>query len=170
MRHPALWLIALVAKKADREPLIGDLMEESRELGSRWLWRQVLRSVGPLMWRRVRKDGPVVAHFLAVVVAAYLAIAIPIMVYHALFPQMSETMSLILDLPMAVGAGYLTAYLGRRRGRQYMRAFAILMGTMSVISIAGSWGMEPVWYQAVLSGSMLVSVMLGGYLRVRTIR
>jgi predicted permease len=59
----ALWLQERSLSAAERDPIVGDLLEEfesrafqDRRLATRWLWEQTLRSVVPNVRRRLRTD------------------------------------------------------------------------------------------------------------------
>jgi hypothetical protein len=59
----ALWLHERSLSAAERDPIVGDLLEElesrafqDRRLATRWLWEQTLRSLVPNVRRRLRTD------------------------------------------------------------------------------------------------------------------
>ena len=59
----ALWILKPIVPKVYREALIGDLLEEYEIVivvsgpanASRWFWGQVLRSIPPLLLRRLER-------------------------------------------------------------------------------------------------------------------
>lgn len=179
-----LWLCA---PKSERETIIGDLVEEFRELGANgqraaarqfWFLRQAVASAGPLLvlkWQREK-----IAHSILAVTAGYFVLAILVMalniVFYALWGMPANgpstrymTASLVSGFLFVVVGGYVTARIARRRELRSAYQLVAFCFLTSIFSAVTSFGKQPLWYQIALMVVGPSGAVIGGLLRARQV-
>ncbi|MEM8809644.1 MAG: hypothetical protein AAGF01_26780 [Cyanobacteria bacterium P01_G01_bin.38] len=73
----------------------------------------------------------------------------------------------IFGLFAALGGGYVTGLAAPAAPLGHALGLAVMSAVMWGISVSRSQGQEPLWFQATNLASVLVGVLLGGYLRQR---
>jgi hypothetical protein len=172
----ATWLLGLFAPRRDVEMILGDLAEEHGLLAStlpaaeasRWYWRQVLCSAGPLIWRAVRRG--VWLKTLGAALAGYFVVMVAVMAADLVMTRrlsVSETVyaliSLAVGFPVMALGGYIAACL-RPTAAGALAAIAAVMG---VVSLAATGGAAPLWYQLALIVLGPAGALAGGRIRLR---
>ena len=74
---------------------------------------------------------------------------------------------LCLDLLTALGCGYFTAAIARRKEKQHANALAILLLIMGGLTLITTFGMEPIWYALLRLVGAPVCVAMGGIIRYK---
>jgi hypothetical protein len=169
-------LVSLFLPDRDREMLTGDLYEEHALLvasqganaATRWYWRQVLRSAGPLFWANLRRG--VWLKTMGAMFGGYVAMASLVMAGDALLSQVVSAgdgiypwLSLTTGIPAMLLGGYLAAWM-RPRAAVALAVFAAVMGIISLI-VTGD--RAPLWYQLALIILGPLASLAGGRIRNR---
>jgi hypothetical protein len=147
--RPAIWIVGRLLPKADRDALLGDLAEES-SLRQRseappneawWYWRQISRSLGPLLWaaaRRGRWLGVV-----AVAIVVYALITLLESYSDALISRLfvsggiAFTIASLAFSPLVMGiGGYAAARL--RRGAATLLAIISAVAIVRLMLLSGN--------------------------------
>jgi hypothetical protein len=150
----ATWLLARLAPKDDREPLIGDLEEEyalrvradSSYAPRMWYLRQICSSIPPVLRIRLSREAWLAT--LGVALLAYLAVGLGQLAVGWAIPSSLEPtynpLGLIVTFPVIVLIGYF-AELSRRGAAIALAALMMLAITAITLLIAVN---APVWYHA----------------------
>ena len=172
----ATWLFGLFLPDHDREMVIGDLVEEHALLAtslspahaSRWYWKQVAASVGPVLWASFRCGGWLKT--LGAAFLGYLAVAVLVTASEAAMSallrvgdQMYSAISLAVGLPSMVLGGYVAASV-RPRGAA---ALAVLTAVMWILALALTGTRASLWYQLLLIVMGPIASIAGGRIRSR---
>jgi hypothetical protein len=147
--RPAIWIIGRLLPKADSDALLGDLAEENalrqrseappNELW--WYWRQVSRSIGPLLWAAARR-GRWLGVFV-VAIAVYALITVLESYSGALISKLfvsggiAFTISSLAFSPIAMGiGGYAAARM--RRGSAAILAITSAVAIVRLMVLSGN--------------------------------
>jgi hypothetical protein len=151
-----MWVLLWLVPENEREPLLGDLVEEharraagassSAALG--WCLRQVCASIPPLLWARLARAAWVST--LAVALPAYIAIGVAELGVNRAISSLSgpgtaadNPFGLLLMFPTVVLIGYLAASL--------RPAAAIALALMMLLAATAMtlWSTEsvPAWHR-----------------------
>ena len=154
------WVAGLAVREGDREGLLGDLLEERRlraarlgeREGARWYRRQVLRSLGPMLWTRVRHAAGGGGRFSRFVrkETPSLLVAAGIIVAQFVTKHGATEGWLVLAGPTMLGLAFVVgdAMQARWRGGVLRpSAGAWIVGVASVLSGAILASMDPVLVQ-----------------------
>jgi hypothetical protein len=172
----ATWLLGCLLSEADRDAVIGDLIEEHelrRSLSSPrvswWYWSQVWRSVLPLLWiaaRRERWPGILGAAIAAYALVTIVESAATIAVQRLLVPEafVQVLINLIVGLSAMVMGGYVAARI--RRGAAAV--LAIIIAVVVVGLMTTNSGSVPLWYQVGFLVFGPMASLAGGALLRRT--
>jgi peptidoglycan/LPS O-acetylase OafA/YrhL len=150
----ATWLLGCLLCEADKDAVIGDLIEEhalrysssSRHV-SWWYWNQVSRSVLPLVWTAVRRGrwlgvlGAALAAYVLVTIIESAATMATFKLFSA-YPLVQERAGLVIGLAAMALGGYIAASI--RRG-----AAATLAVIIALVVVALMMTMSesvPLWY------------------------
>lgn len=170
----ATWLLACLLPRADREAVLGDLVEEyalrvqstssSRALW--WYWGQACRSIPLMLWSSVRRYATLST--LAVAVAMYVAaglleFASTVAIAQLLDPHARAftVLSVIVGLATMGLAGYTAAWI--RSGAANVLAAIILIG-VALLMVTRSGG-APLWYALIFLIVGPLAALAGGALR-----
>jgi hypothetical protein len=172
--HPALrvatWIFSWLVPKTEREPLIGDLVEEyalrakaiSSSAALKWYLLQICASVPPLLWSRLTRA--VWLSTLGVALLAYFAVGVAQVIIRWAISSSSATVYNPLDLiaifPMVVLIGYFA--------ERFRRRSAIVLGAMMLAAITAMtvWTTEssPLWYRVAWFFVGPAAALIGGVL------
>jgi hypothetical protein len=173
--HLATWFLARLVPESEREPLVGDLMEEyalrtnatSSSVALRWYLRQVYASAPSLLWARFRS----VPWFstIGVTFLGYIAVGLADFAVKWVIPNWTadgtfapNPIGQLVMFPLLGGIGYFAARF--RRGASILLTLVMLMVTLWML-----WGTNenlPTWFRisyfvlgpaAVLAGGALAS-------------
>ena len=179
MSHPppprlATMLLAAVLSERDRDAVIGDLTEEyaahagrrTRQAACLWYWRQVVRSMPPLLRSSARRGRWVST--LGLASGLYiLAGAFEFLAYAALLrllapdARMEHTLSLIVGLVSLAAGGSLANWM--RPGTAKVLAVLVIAGVALLMATVPD--SVPLWYQlAFLAGGPVVSLAGGSFI------
>lgn len=172
----ATWFLSCFLAEADKEAVIGDLLEECalRPSGSRvrlswWYWSQVSRSIAPLVWIGLRREhwgavfGAAMAAFILANVTEWVATkAIAMVVDWSLAVPVNFVVGLAA---MALG-GYVAAWL--RPHASGVVAFLILVMVIVFMATMGVGEMGPLWYHVGFLIFGPLAALAGGALLRRT--
>jgi hypothetical protein len=168
------WLLA----ERDKEALIGDLMEEYalglastsvhdvRAHAARWYWRQVGRSVPPLLWASMKRGdwlGTLGAALASYIVIATLVTASDIatsrlFAAHSLLHVLASFTAYVVVLMLG---GYLAAWIRPRAAVP----LALIVAVMSVVVLMRMGEAATFWYQVGLIITGPSASLTGGRLR-----
>jgi hypothetical protein len=153
--RPAIWILGCLLPTADRDPVIGDLVEEhalrsrteSAFSASVWFWSQLVRSAPRFAWialRRSRWPGmlgaAVAAYVLVTVIESAGEIAMSKLGIRD--PQVRSLVGLSVGLAAMVVGGYVAAWI--RRGAAAVLAGIVVSVVMLLMAVAP--GSVPLWY------------------------
>jgi len=152
--HVATWIFSRLVPEDDREPLIGDLVEEyalrvnaaSSSAALKWYLQQICASTPPLLWVRLTRAAWLAT--LGVALLAYFAVGVMQLIIHWAIPSASapvyNPLGLVIIFPVVVLIGYFA--------ERFRRRAAILLGAMMLLAITAMtvWATEnaPLWYRA----------------------
>jgi hypothetical protein len=151
----ATWLLGVLLSEADKDAVIGDLIEEhalrhsqSGRRGSWWYWSQVARSVLPFFWIAIRRErwlgilgAAITAYLLATIIESAATIEISRLFTANALPQ--ERMGLLIGLSAMALGGYTAAWI--RRGAA--AALAVIIALMVVALMVTMSESVPLWSQ-----------------------
>ena len=152
-------LLRLVLPRADRDAVLGDLAEERalHENPDRWYRRQVLRSLGPIVWTNIRRG--VWLKTVGAVLASY-AVVVALVV---LTQTVRTEWSLAAGSFSGLAGGYVAAWMRPTAPR----ALAVFVFIMGVVSLLATGDQAPLSYQLALIVIGPAAVLAGGRLRSR---
>jgi hypothetical protein len=160
MRHillpAAIWVLTRLVPEDEREPLLGDLVEEharraagaSSSAALRWCLRQVCASIPPLLWVRLARAAWIPT--LAVALPAYIAVGIAelcvnwaISSWYGPGAATTNPLGLLLMFPTVVLIGYLAAAL------RPAAAMVLALMMLAAATAMALWSTEsvPVWHR-----------------------
>ena len=153
------WLLKLVLPRGDRDAVLGDLAEERalQEHPDRWHRRQVLRSLGPIVWANIRRR--LWLRTVGAVLASY-AVGVVLVV-------LTQTMRTEFSLVAGSFAGAAGGYVAEWMRPTAPRALAVFVFIMGVVSLLVTGNQAPLWYQLGLIVIGPAAVVAGGKLRRR---
>lgn len=151
------WLLKLVLPRADRDAVLGDLAEERalQKNPDRWFRRQVLRSLGPIMWANIRRG--VWLKTVGAVLASYAVIVALVMLTQTIRTEWSLAAGSFSGL----AGGYIAAWMRPTAAR----ALAVFVFIMGVVSLVVTGDQAPLSYQLALIVIGPAAVIAGGKLR-----
>jgi hypothetical protein len=169
----ATWVLSRLAPEAEREPIVGDLMEEyalranriSSTAALKWYLQQVYASAPSLLWARIRRTP----WFSTIGVAflAYIGVGVVDFGVKWFIPNWTpeggfapNPLGLIVTFPMIVLIGYFAA--------RFRPGAAILLGLITLAVITWmTWGTNesmPLWFRLGYFVVGPVGAFLGGAL------
>ena len=167
-----LWIVSRLVPEREREPLVGDLIEEfalrasasSPSSALKWCAQQVCASAPPLMWANLRRSEWVST--LGVAMLAYIAVGI---VEFGINWLMSigqgsaayNPLGMVTTFPVVVVIGYLAARL--RRGAPVVLA-ALMLIAVAVMTVSARESL-PVGYRIAYFVVGPAAAMLGSLIR-----
>jgi uncharacterized membrane protein AbrB (regulator of aidB expression) len=152
----AIWILSRLAHDSEREPLVGDLIEEhalrvsaaAAPAAHRWCLQQVWASAPPLLWARVTRAACISTFGVALL--AYIAVGVvEFLVNWTLFRSSASgaggynPLGLLIEFPLVVLIGYFAALL-RRRAAIALGAMMLIAVTVMTLTTAESM---PHWYR-----------------------
>lgn len=151
------WLLKLVLPRGDRDAVLGDLAEERalQKNPDRWFRRQVLRSLGPIMWANIRRG--VWLKTVGAVLASYAVIVALVMLTQTIRTEWSLAAGSFSGL----AGGYIAAWMRPTAAR----ALAVFVFIMGVVSLVVTGDQAPLSYQLALIVIGPAAVIAGGKLR-----
>lgn len=172
----AALLLVLILPEREKETLRGDLVEEYNlvvaSLGERrarrWYWKQMARSVAPLLWASFRRGdwlktlGAVTAGYVIVVTL----VATGEYALSEIFPaptRLYAVISLLIGFPVMFVAGYFVARIRSRA----VSSFAVFVTLMGLLSLAVTGDAAPLWYQISLVLVGPTAALLGARLFIK---
>jgi hypothetical protein len=170
----ATWLVSRLAPKNERDPLVGDLIEEhalrsnatSPSAALRWYMKQVLASTPPLL--RVRLVRAAWVSTIGAALLAYIAVALAelgvdwaISNWTAAGAFAYKPLGLIMLFPIVVLIGYLAGRL-RRGAPIVLGVMMLLVATTIMLSTTESM---PPWYGIAYFATGPIAAIIGGALR-----
>lgn len=154
----ATWMLSRLAPESEREPLVGDLMEEfalranssSASQALRWYLRQVCASAGPLLWVRFRRGVWTWISTMGVALLAYIAVGVVDFAVKWVIPNWTadgtfapNPLGLIVTSALVVVIGYCAA--------RFRRGAPIVLGVIMLLVVVWMmWGTAehiPLWYR-----------------------
>lgn len=168
-----LWLLSRLVPGHQREPLVGDLLEEfalrakasSLPAARRWILRQAFASVPPLLWAALTRTAWLST--LGVALLAYIAVGVAeFLVNWALSGAPSggaayRPLGLLVTFPAVVFIAYLAARF--RRGAPLVLGAAMLLA-VTLITLTSTES-APAWYRAAYFVVGPAAVFIGSALR-----
>ena len=182
MHHPLLqaatWILAKLVPENEREPLVGDLMEEyalrahaaSPSVALKWCLQQVCASIPPLLWFRLARAAWIST--IGVALLAYVAVGVAEFTVNWAISNRTATgafgfrpIGLVILFPIVMLIGYFAA--------RFRPKAAIVLGAMMLLVVTSMtlWGSEsmPVGYRIAYFCTGPAAAFLGSCLRtVRT--
>ncbi len=178
MRHPVLyvatWVVSRLAPENEREPLVGDLIEEyalranatSSSAALKWYLKQVFASA-PLLLRIRLTRAPWIST-IGVALLAYIAVGVAelstnwaISNWTAAGTLAYKPLGLIIVFPMVMLIGYLA--------ETFRRGAAIVLGAMMLLVVTAMmlWTAEsmPPWYRIAYFFTGPAAAFVGNALR-----
>ncbi len=174
-----LWIVSRLVPEREREPLVGDLIEEfalranASSSSAAWTWcvQQVCASAPPLMWANFRRSAWVST--LGVAMLAYIAVGI---VEFGVSWGMSlvsgqgsaayNPVGMLITFPMVVIIGYFAA---RLRTSAPVVLATLMLTAVTVMTLSANEGV-PLWYRCAYFVAGPAAAVIGGALRTRTRR
>jgi len=171
----ATWLLACLLPRADREAVVGDLIEEyairaqstSPSSVVRWYWGQIWRSIPLILWSTVRRGGALST--LGVALGAYIAAGMLEFAGTAAISRLLDTnarafaiLSVIVGLATIGLAGYFAAWI--RSGAASALAGIVMIGVATLMVTKSD--SAPLWYALVFLIIGPLAALGGGALRV----
>lgn len=171
----ATWLAGCVWPHADRQVVVGDLIEEyalrarstSPSLARRWYWGQICRSVPFALWSSIRRGSALST--LAVAAAAYVAAGVLEFAGTVVIARLLDAtarpfavVSAVVGLITFVLAGYVAASI--RSGAAHALA-GIVLFAVAMLMLTSS-GSAPLWYVLIFLILGPLAALAGGALRV----
>lgn len=147
--RPAIWIVDRLLPKADSDALLGDLVEEhalrqrseASPNESWWYWRQVSRSLGPLLWAAARRGRWLGVFVVAIVV--YVVITVLESYSDAVISKLfvsggiGFTIASLAFSPLAMGiGGYAAAPM--RRGAAAVLACISAVAIIRIMVLSGN--------------------------------
>jgi hypothetical protein len=170
----ATWILARLAPEAEREPIVGDLMEEyalrarasSASAALKWYLQQVYASAPSLLWDRLRRAA--VFSTIGVALLAYIVLGVVEFAVKWFIPNWTpeggfapNPLGLIVMFPMIVLIGYFAA--------RFRPGAATLLGLIMLAVVTWMmWGTNetmPLWFRLGYFVVGPVAAFLGGALR-----
>ncbi|MDX2152178.1 MAG: hypothetical protein SFV54_15680 [Bryobacteraceae bacterium] len=164
----AVLLLRAAVASPHREWVEGDLEEEWRVRQSRaWYWRQVVRSVIPLVGMQARS-----ANWEASLLAVFAASAGPILLLDGFWSFILSQVPLragvvrgmdylAMGLWLAGAAGAVAGYACRGRRAFVLAPIAVLF---TLLALGAITGVTPFWYRAIITATIGAGVAAGGAL------
>jgi hypothetical protein len=171
----AIWLLERILPEADRDAIVGDLIEESalrasastRTTTAWWCWGQVARSIPLLLWSDLRHRhwlgtlGVAIAAYVVTSLIESLAVAV-ISILLRPDAQLAPVLSAIVGLATMVLGGYVAASI--RQGAAPALA-AIILVVVAVL-FATMPNSAPLWYGLTFLIAGPVAALAGGRLNL----
>ena len=151
----AMWIFSWLARRSEREAVMGDLAEEyvlranttSPSAAFKWYLRQVCASAAPLLWTRLTRSTWIGT--LGVALCAYLAVGVVELIVNRAIAGLSaggvaayDPVGMLITFPLVVVIGYFAARFRRRA--------PIVLGAIMLLSVTAMtlWSTEsvPTWY------------------------
>lgn len=180
MRHcvprVAIWIILCLVPEDEREPLVGDLLEEyalrvsatSATAARNWCLQQILVSAPHLLWTTISRSAWISTAGVALL--AYIAVGAVELVVNWVFAVSSAHASieyspfgLLITFPMVVFIGYFAGSI-RRRAPILLGAMMLAVATLMTLSINER---VPSWYRAAYFVAGPAAAIIGSLLRSR---
>ena len=149
--HVATWILSRLAPASEREPLVGDLIEEyslrantaSSSAARGWFLRQVCASVPSLLWARLTRTAWLSTFGVALL--GYIAVGVvEVIVNWAISSSAAyNPLGMFITFPMVVVIGYFAARL-RREAPIVLGAMMFVAVTVMTFSANESL---PLWYR-----------------------
>lgn len=170
----ATWVLSRFVPAAEREPIIGDLVEEyalrasasSSSAALNWYLQQVCTSAAPLLWARLRSVAWIST--IGVALLAYIAVGVAETTVNWAISNRTATgafafkpLGLMIIFPMIVLIGYLAARF--RRGAPIVLA-AMMLLVVSLMTLFTSENM-PLGYRIAYFIAGPSAAFIGGSLR-----
>ncbi len=176
--HPprvAIWLIQRLVPEAERDAMVGDLIEESalrarastRIATAWWCWGQIARSIPVVLWSNLRRR-----HWLGtlgVAVAAYVSAGVIEFVSTAAISRMfrpdarlATVLSVVIGLATMALGGYVATSI--RQGAALVLAGIILI-VVGVLFVTMP-NSAPLWYGLTFLIAGPLAAVAGGWLNV----
>lgn len=170
-----LWLFSLLVGRDDREPMIGDLLEEyaarSRKVGNNrafiWILRQACISAP--IWIRARLARAAWPATLGIAMLAWLAIAVvETLVNRATAAWLSadeayNPAAMFITMPLVMGI----AFIATRVRRQAAAALALLMLLAVTLMTLTAHEVMPLWFRIAYFVVGPVATWMGARLQAR---
>jgi len=172
------WILSRLVPESEREPLVGDLMEEyalranvaSPAAALKWYLQQICASVPPLLWARLTRAAWIST--LGVALLAYIAVGVvefavnrAISISPASGAYTFNPLALVIMFPIVVLIGYCA--------ERFRRRAAIVLGAMMllVVTLMMSLTTEnmPAWFRVAYFFVGPVAAILGSTLRSKHI-
>jgi hypothetical protein len=170
----ALWILSRLMPENEREPLVGDLIEEyalranaaSSAAALKWCLQQVCASAPQLLWSRLTRAAWISTFGVALL--AYIAVGIAEVTVNWAISNWTATgafafkpIGLLILFPMVMLIGYFAARL-RRRAAVVLGVMMLLVVTLMTLSGGESM---PAWYRVAYFVTGPVAAFLGSGLR-----
>jgi hypothetical protein len=168
------WVFARFVPAAEREPIVGDLVEEyalranasSSSAALKWYLQQVCTSAAPLLWARLR--GVAWISTIGVALLAYIAVGVAETTVNWAISNRTATgafafkpLGLMIVFPMIVLIGYFAARF--RRGAPVVLG-AMMLLVVTLMTLLTSESMPP-WYRVAYFIAGPSAAFIGGSLR-----
>jgi hypothetical protein len=171
----ATWIVSRLAPESEREPLVGDLMEEyavrasesSSSAALKWYLQQVCASAPSLLWARIKLAAWPCISTLGVALLAYIAVGVVDFGVKWVIPNWTaeggfapNPLGMIVTSALVVVIGYFAA---RYRRRAPLVLAAIMMFVI-VWMLWGSGESSPLWFRVAYVFVGPGAALLGGAL------
>jgi peptidoglycan/LPS O-acetylase OafA/YrhL len=152
--------------------VLGDLAEECKlhPNPARWVRKQVLRSIPPIVWQNIRRG--VWLKTLGAAVAGYAVVVVLVIANMVVLNRFAPTAqaytiaTFVADFGVMILGGYLAAWMRPRAPI----ALAVITAAMGVFSLVETGDKAPIEYQLLLIVIGPVGSLGGGMLRARKVR
>jgi hypothetical protein len=171
----AIWLLERLLPEADRDAIVGDLIEESalrarastRTTTAWWCWGQVARSIPLLLWSELRHRhwlgtlGVALAAYVVTSLIESLGVAV---ISRLLRPdaRLAPVLSAIVGLATMVLGGYVAASI-RQGAAPALAAIILVVVAVLFMTMPNS---APLWYGLTFLIAGPVAALAGGRLNL----
>jgi hypothetical protein len=163
--HLAAMALSWLVPRADRDALIGDLLEgyalrrdqTSGFAALRWYWRQIFASVPPLLWSKLRMEGWLIT--LGVALLAYVAVGVAQVLVHRATSGWATYSPIGLVIVFPIVSLIACAAERARRGAALVLGAAMLLAitALTIFTVEPA----PTWYRIAYFVAGPMAALLG---------
>lgn len=171
----ATWILSRLAPESEREPLVGDLMEEyelrttatSPSAALKWYLRQVCASAAPLLWARIRRAAWPFISTIGVALLAYIAVGVVDFGVKWVIPNWTADGTFAPNPLGMIVTSALVVVIGYHAARFRRRAPIVLGAIMMLVVVWMLWASgetSPLWFRIAYVFVGPGAALLGGAL------